>query len=153
MLSPGDPGSAGCPLLSGFLCLAGPPTCGSRILQNFRPPTIPLIQASGGGAVIVGKRTWTERQGSSTEVGIRKTCNPWTSTVPGGSSGDRQRLSQPTVAGVLNRHGWIHPQAAAFACPGLQDLHGGRPASTGRLRFPGSDFQPSKTIGDRRASQ
>jgi aspartyl-tRNA(Asn)/glutamyl-tRNA(Gln) amidotransferase subunit A len=88
------------PLVSGIplaikdvLCLQGmPATCGSRILQGFRPPYTAtgvqrLLEA---GAVALGKTNTDEfAMGSSTEnsaYGV--TRNPWNlERVPGGSSG------------------------------------------------------------------
>ncbi|MCJ7513497.1 MAG: Asp-tRNA(Asn)/Glu-tRNA(Gln) amidotransferase subunit GatA [Anaerolineales bacterium] len=75
------------------LCLAGvPTTCGSRILEGFRPPyTATAVQRLlDQGVVVLGKANTDEfAMGSSTEnsaYGV--THNPWSlERVPGGSSG------------------------------------------------------------------
>ena len=75
------------------LCVEGvPATCGSKILENFRPPfnATAVQNLIDAGVVIVGKTNTDEfAMGSSTEnsaYGV--THNPWdTERVPGGSSG------------------------------------------------------------------
>ena len=85
---------AGIPLaVKDVLCLQGAPaTCGSRILEGFRPPyTATSVQRLlDAGAVTLGKTNTDEfAMGSSTEnsaYGV--THNPWNlERVPGGSSG------------------------------------------------------------------
>ncbi|HJS29995.1 MAG TPA: Asp-tRNA(Asn)/Glu-tRNA(Gln) amidotransferase subunit GatA, partial [Anaerolineales bacterium] len=75
------------------LCVEGfPCTCGSRILEGFRPPynATAVQRLIDAGVIILGKTNTDEfAMGSSTEnSAYQVTHNPWDlSRVPGGSSG------------------------------------------------------------------
>jgi aspartyl-tRNA(Asn)/glutamyl-tRNA(Gln) amidotransferase subunit A len=95
LLSNTDPGPlAGVPLaVKDLFDVAGQPTtCGSRILEGYRPPftATAVARLEAAGAVLLGKTNLDEfAMGSSTEnSAYRLTRNPWDPTrVPGGSSG------------------------------------------------------------------
>src|SRR6185436_17486407 len=88
------PPLAGVPLaVKDLLCIDGvPTTCGSRILEGYRPPytAAAVHRMEAAGAIVVGKTNMDEfAMGSSTENSAYKaTRNPWDlERVPGGSSG------------------------------------------------------------------
>jgi aspartyl-tRNA(Asn)/glutamyl-tRNA(Gln) amidotransferase subunit A len=95
LLSNTDPGPlAGVPLaVKDLFDVAGQPTtCGSRILEGYRPPftATAVARLEAAGAVLLGKTNLDEfAMGSSTEnSAYRLTRNPWDpARVPGGSSG------------------------------------------------------------------
>ncbi len=85
---------AGVPIaIKDALCIEGAPTtCGSRILEDYRPPYTATVvrRVLEAGAVPIGKTNMDEfAMGSSNESsGFRKCFNPWDlSRAPGGSSG------------------------------------------------------------------
>ena len=85
---------AGVPMgIKDLICTRGvATTCGSKMLQNFRPPYDAAVteKLQRAGAVVLGKLNMDEfAMGSTTESSyVQKTRNPWNpDCVPGGSSG------------------------------------------------------------------
>jgi aspartyl-tRNA(Asn)/glutamyl-tRNA(Gln) amidotransferase subunit A len=135
LLSNADPGPlAGVPVaVKDVLDIADlPTTCGSRILQGYRPPfTATAVQLlHDAGVVVLGKTNMDEfAMGSSTEnSGYKKTRNPWDlSRVPGGSSGGSAAAVAARVAPIAlgtDTGGSIRQPAALCGVVGLKPTYG-----------------------------
>ncbi len=107
---------AGVPIsLKDILCVKGiPTTCGSRMLENYRPPYNSTVveRLRAAGLVLLGKTNLDEfAMGGSTETSMfGATRNPWnTQLTAGGSSGG---AAVSVAAGMVttcvgHRHRWI----------------------------------------------
>jgi aspartyl-tRNA(Asn)/glutamyl-tRNA(Gln) amidotransferase subunit A len=135
-LAAGEPAPplAGVPVaIKDVLDLAGvPTTCGSRILEGYRPPftASAVLRLEAAGAIVLGKTNMDEfAMGSSTEnSAYKKTRNPWDAgRVPGGSSGGSAAAVAAAMAPLAlgtDTGGSIRQPAALCGVIGLKPTYG-----------------------------